>query len=419
MDQKYTTTMHALVSAVTKLALSAKVPSQRKVYRGLGGLPLNSKFFQPDARNTRGGVEFSFLSTSLDYTVALQYSGKDKNRGIVFEIEVGKIDCGAQLGSISQYHGEREVLFPPLCNLEVVGKSRLEASDGHMILVVPVKINLNLKGRTIQQMIENRKEQVVQMTRRCIMEFISQLRKRRDESEADRYLQELSKVQSNPTESHATDNEWMDLIRFKLEKEREQPEWFNQDSNFRECWNQLLLKKNRCMSKFFGVEWMDELVKSSRDTRERFWSVLKGLRLKYTPDVIDDLATKYLSEHSSVRSGEEDPVHAFFRILGSTASLIFSSVTNPIKTTNLVLLNASQFPLSQCTISRRVEELRIMFAAGMDKDEKINQCEPVYGNSALHWACYYGKEDMVEELLYAKANINARNKVMSWKPSAL
>ena len=103
---RYTTTIHVLVSAIIKLAQQTKVPQGRKVYRGLGGIILDEKWFTPDQRGTRGGVEFGFLSTTLNRHVALEYSGVKMNRGIILEIDVGAIDCGALLDYISQYPGE-------------------------------------------------------------------------------------------------------------------------------------------------------------------------------------------------------------------------------------------------------------------------------------------------------------------------
>ena len=102
---RYTTTIHVLVSAVVRLARVAKVPEARVVSRGMGGMVLGEKWFSPDARGTRGGVELGFLSTTLNRRVALEYSGVKKKRGIVLEMEIGAVDNGAQLGFISQYPG--------------------------------------------------------------------------------------------------------------------------------------------------------------------------------------------------------------------------------------------------------------------------------------------------------------------------
>ena len=105
VGNRYTTTVHVLVSAVLKLSKTTKGPPGRRVYRGLGGMVLDEKWFKSNERNTRGGVELGFLSTTLNQSTALEYSGVKKGRGIVLEIDVGAIDCGADLKELSQYPG--------------------------------------------------------------------------------------------------------------------------------------------------------------------------------------------------------------------------------------------------------------------------------------------------------------------------
>jgi NLR family CARD domain-containing protein 3 len=100
---RYVTTIHTLVSAILKLSRNAKIPVNRKVYRGLSGMKLNDKWFKADIRGVRGGVEKAFLSTSENRETALQYMGK--RNGILLEIEVGAVDCGAQFQALSQYPG--------------------------------------------------------------------------------------------------------------------------------------------------------------------------------------------------------------------------------------------------------------------------------------------------------------------------
>ena len=59
---------------------------------------LDDKWFRPDVRGSCGGVEKGFLSTTLKNEIAMQYSGvAKKSGGIILEIDVGNIDCGALL----------------------------------------------------------------------------------------------------------------------------------------------------------------------------------------------------------------------------------------------------------------------------------------------------------------------------------
>lgn len=95
----------------------------------------------------------------MDRSVALQYSGGARpastSMGILLEFEVGAIDCGAGLDSLSQYQGaapvelepssfcveclhskrfcpagEEEVLFGPLSHMEVVEEPFIEDYNG-------------------------------------------------------------------------------------------------------------------------------------------------------------------------------------------------------------------------------------------------------------------------------------------------
>ena len=51
---KYTTTLHAVNSAVIKLG---KLTTATKVYRGIAGMALPTEFWQPNQFGVKGGVE--------------------------------------------------------------------------------------------------------------------------------------------------------------------------------------------------------------------------------------------------------------------------------------------------------------------------------------------------------------------------
>jgi hypothetical protein len=285
-----------------KLALMASVPPSRKVYRGLGGFALSDDFFKPDKRDTRGGVEYSFLSTTLDRKVAQQYSGRDKLRGIVLEIGVGKIDSGAQMRHLSQYCGEDEVLFPPLSNLEVVDEPWVEAVEQGQILVVPVKINTNLKAQTIQQTIESRKRQAADLARRCIAEVISEFRKQQERAEKT-HDNAVERRQQLKLPENIEEQEGMQaLIAYQGELEKRSAEWFNYDNNLKDCWNTLLHMKNTSMAAWFGDAWIEDLLEKPKPSD--FLARLSNLRERYTLDVIAEVAKKRLNARQVLA---EDP----------------------------------------------------------------------------------------------------------------
>ena len=96
----------------------SKLTRVGKVYRGIGGGHLPSQFFREDDYGVRGGVEYGFMSTTLDRAVAVKYASGSKATTII-EMTMGFVDRGADLAWLSQYPHEQEILFAPLCGLEV------------------------------------------------------------------------------------------------------------------------------------------------------------------------------------------------------------------------------------------------------------------------------------------------------------
>ena len=133
---RYTNTVHTISEAIGKLS---KLTPPYKLYKGTGaGLRLPDKFLKPgglgygldgdgnaaDLR-VRGGVEFAFMSSTPQRSVALHYA-KDKHPQMVFEIQQGMVDRGAEIMWLSQYPGEVETVWPPLTGLEVQMEERTQ-----------------------------------------------------------------------------------------------------------------------------------------------------------------------------------------------------------------------------------------------------------------------------------------------------
>ena len=150
----YETTIFCIVSGIVKLSKTTAVPKDRRLFRGLGGMLLPPAFWKKNAFGFRGGVEWGLMSTTTDRSVAMQYSGANQQRGTIFQIDPGRIDIGADLAWVSQYPGEREFLFPPLSCLEVMEEPRVEDE----VIVVPLRVNICLRGLTLEQLVERRKE---------------------------------------------------------------------------------------------------------------------------------------------------------------------------------------------------------------------------------------------------------------------
>ena len=102
---RYTTTLHAINSAIIKLS---KLTYADKVYRGISGMGLPREFWKPNSFGVMGGIEGGFMSTTKKKSVAVSYA-MSKGKGLVFEVQQGMIDRGADVGNLSQYPHEKEM----------------------------------------------------------------------------------------------------------------------------------------------------------------------------------------------------------------------------------------------------------------------------------------------------------------------
>ncbi len=157
----FATTIFVIVSAITKLARFTRVPEGTLLYRGLGGLTdLPKSFFDANENGCSGFMEWGFISMTTDRDVALGYSGVKQQRpnAMVMVVEVSSVDRGADISEFSQYPGEKEFLWTPCSFVQRMGEGRLEVHpDGGLVTCMPVKMNLNLKTETVEQIQQKKK----------------------------------------------------------------------------------------------------------------------------------------------------------------------------------------------------------------------------------------------------------------------
>ncbi len=171
----FTTTIHALVSALQKLATVVQMPDGLKLYRGLGGWrDLPECFFKPHTNKGRGFTEWGFMSTTSEKSLAMD--AKCRQDQLVLEITVSAIDRGVCVQELSQYPNQFEYLWVPCSFLAPDGPERMEAAPpchGHdrMVRIVPVRVNLNLTAHKLDQALASKKQTHMAAFRYAVQEI--------------------------------------------------------------------------------------------------------------------------------------------------------------------------------------------------------------------------------------------------------
>lgn len=152
----FTTTIFVLVSAIQKLSRCMNIPPGTLLYRGLGGtMELPDSFRDADSNGCVGYTEYGFMSTTADRSVAVHYSGvkEHKPKASIMEIHPNSVDRGADISEFSQYPGEKEYLFVPCSFVQAEGRQRVVLGPGGGVLtVISVRVNINLKTETLEQL---------------------------------------------------------------------------------------------------------------------------------------------------------------------------------------------------------------------------------------------------------------------------
>jgi hypothetical protein len=137
----YVTTIHAINSMIIK---ASKLTAVARVYRGVSGGVLPETFRTPNEQGVRGGVERAFVSTSRSREEAKRFATATGQAAMIFEIQMGMIDRGCDVASISQYPREEECLFAPLTAFALL-HTRVDGP----VLIAEVRLSVNLKAFTL------------------------------------------------------------------------------------------------------------------------------------------------------------------------------------------------------------------------------------------------------------------------------
>jgi len=134
-----------------------------------GGV-LPKTFMEKNKQGVRGGVEYGFMSTTVDKDVATSYA--QGGVSTVMCMAMGMVDRGAYLSPFSQYPHEKEICFPPLTGIEVL-TTAVESST----LVVNSRLSVNLASLPIKDVICKRGKMLRDMTQNLFLELQTVARK--------------------------------------------------------------------------------------------------------------------------------------------------------------------------------------------------------------------------------------------------
>ncbi len=129
--------------------------------------------------------------------------------------------------------GEAELLFPPLSHLEVVGNPTIEKFDGKPVVVFTIRVNINQKARTIEEILSQRKQTAISFTKNVAKELIFDV-----------------KLISNSDSSTARACLGNLLASFK----EQSPVWFNSDVNLQRALTDVLQAKKKAVFDFVESE---------------------------------------------------------------------------------------------------------------------------------------------------------------------
>ena len=114
--EPWATTIACCFSGILKLSFLSQ---PTRVYRGVreADMKLPPDFLGVGDGKFAGGIERSFMSTTSNPGVALDYSGGALTEGTILVIDFDMTSRGADISFLSQYPHEAELLFPPCTGL--------------------------------------------------------------------------------------------------------------------------------------------------------------------------------------------------------------------------------------------------------------------------------------------------------------
>ncbi len=336
--------------------------------------------------------------------MALQYSGAKEGHPLpmVLEMMEGQVDRGACIRELSQYPEEFEYLYLPMSFISPDGAPRfIIRKAGLCVRVIPVRINVNLSARTVEELLGQKKRMHCAAFRFLLGELKRELARRAEESDAAALL--AFEIKTNDVEMKK--NDIFDLTG-------------SEDSTVEELLEGITRQVERVLAAHDGREERDYadgavyegLVTEMLDARR--WAVSK-LRLwlqDRTQSMRDVLLcslrdahrklTAYLTRAAAAACTEEGRRAAALEVCKERGLL-----RARVDETN----DSGEAPLvAAATDGASAEDMRLLVAAGCTVNGAEGEASPAAIRAAKH-----GHADALGALLEAKANVHAFDKVFA------
>lgn len=294
-------------------------------------------------------------------------------------MQCGAVDRAASLTEFSQFPGEEEYLWTPMSYVEPEPeeKQELEMTSFGCVKVIPVRINTNLKSKTVEELEAQRKDLMIttiefhkrDVTRQLDASTISQgalSKKKRFDSSWNKTVEDVaSHIQqqfANVCDSH---------------RNRE-VQWFNEDHNFKAAIVEILEMKTAALRTY------EYFLSSKQNPATVMRTTLKKGDLKWRKQ----LEKKLLSEDTTEADKKETAL-----MLCSVEGLAFDS-----KNKSLVHLYDAAAGGNPWHISL------LLNAQAFNVDDADSN-----GYTALMAAAEFGHVDCLQTLLSAKAHVDTQN----------
>jgi hypothetical protein len=321
----------------------------------------------------------------------MQYSGAAEGRRLpmVLEIVVGPVDRGACIKDLSQFPKENEYLYLPLSFVSPDGTPRVTISaDGLGVRVIPVRINVNLSARTVEQLLEQKRRMHCAAFRFLVSELNIELARLTNEPEGSaeaRLADERSKNQGDDYTVDGLCKRILEQFAAVLEKHEQREDWqYADDTIFQGLVTEMLDGRRWAVSKL--RHWLEDHTTSI--------SFVMGYSLRGANRRFTAYLTRVLNAKDTVE-GRQEAALEVCRARGLLQEATDAGKQHP---SPLVVAAAD---------GAAAADIRLLIAAGFP----VNGAEGK-PSAAAKKAAKYGHVDVLGALLQAKAAVNASIKVL-------